>query len=57
MKVIKKELGESESPFDVSDKYEKKIDECRLPEKVAEKAAEKADEKPAEKKADKKADK
>ena len=40
MKVIKKELGESESPFDVSDKYEKKIDECRLPEKVAEKVRE-----------------
>ena len=40
MKLIKKELGESENPIDVSDKYEKKINEKCLPEKVVEKVTE-----------------
>ncbi len=40
MKVIRKELGDGESPFDLSDKYERKIEEKHLPEKVAEKVRE-----------------
>ena len=40
MRLIKKELGESENPLDVSDKYEKKINEKHLPKKVADKVRE-----------------
>lgn len=40
MRLIKKELGESENPLDVSDKYERKIDEKHLPKKVADKVRE-----------------
>ena len=40
MRLIKKELGDSENPMDVSDKYEKKIEEKHLPQKVADKVRE-----------------
>ena len=40
MRLIKKELGESDNPMDVSDKYESKINEKHLPQKVAEKVRE-----------------
>ncbi len=40
MRLIKKELGESENPMDVSEKYERKIEEKFLPKKVADKVRE-----------------
>ena len=40
MKVIKKELGDSDNPMDIGEKYEKKIKEKQLPEKVATKVKE-----------------
>lgn len=40
MRIIKKELGDSDNPLDVGDKYEKKIEEKHLPKKVAEKVRE-----------------
>jgi len=40
MRIIKKELGDGDSPMDVSDKYEKQIIEKKLPEKVAKKVKE-----------------
>ena len=40
MKLIKKELGDSDNPMDLSDKYERKIEEKHLPKKVAEKVME-----------------
>ena len=40
MKLIKKELGDSDNPMDLSDKYERKIEERHLPKKVAEKVME-----------------
>ncbi len=40
LKIIKKELGDSENPMDIGDKYEKKIEEKCLPEKVADKVRE-----------------
>ena len=40
MRLIKKELGDSENPMDVSDKYESKVEEKHLPQKVADKVRE-----------------
>ena len=40
MKQIKRELGDSDSAFDIADKYEKQIEEKKLPEKVAKKVKE-----------------
>ena len=40
MRVIRRELGDNDNPFDLSDKYERKIEEKRLPKKVTERVRE-----------------